>query len=166
MAETRTGKPVDRAAVVVGLCLLGLAAVTVWDARRLTITSTYGMGPEAMPYLIAGGLALLAVGHFVLAVRSALPEREAYDPEAILWIAAGLLALIAVIYFNGGFVPAMALLFATTARAFGRTAFWVDLLIGLVLGVFLYLMFTKLLTLSLPEGPLERLLERLLSWVF
>ncbi|HEX8663905.1 MAG TPA: tripartite tricarboxylate transporter TctB family protein, partial [Beijerinckiaceae bacterium] len=110
------------------------------------------------PYLIAGGLALLALGHFVLAVKSALPEREAYDPQAIGWIALGMFALIAIIGLGGGFVPAMALLFATTAWAFGRRAFLVDLLIGFVLGVFLYLMFTKLLTLSLPEGPLERFL--------
>jgi putative tricarboxylic transport membrane protein len=158
MAESRTGKPVDRPAVVVGLGLLALAGLMVFDASRLTITSTYGMGPEAMPYLIAGGLALLAVGHFVLAVKSALPEREAYDPRAIMWIALGMFALIAMIGIGGGFIPAMALLFATTARAFGRTAFWIDLLIGFVLGVFLYLMFTKLLTLSLPEGPLERFL--------
>jgi putative tricarboxylic transport membrane protein len=158
MAESRTGKPVDRPAVVVGLGLLALAGLMVFDASRLTITSTYGMGPEAMPYLIAGGLALLAVGHFVLAVKSALPEREAYDPRAIMWIALGMFALIAMIGIGGGFIPAMALLFATTARAFGRTAFGIDLLIGFVLGVFLYLMFTKLLTLSLPEGPLERFL--------
>jgi putative tricarboxylic transport membrane protein len=158
MAESRTGKPVDRAAIVVGLCLLALAGLIVFDASRITITSTYGMGPAAMPYLIAGGIALLAVGHFVLAVKSALPEREAYDPRAILWIVLGMFALIAMIGIGGGFVPAMALLFATTARAFGRTAVWIDLLIGLVLGVLLYLMFTKLLTLSLPEGPLERFL--------
>ena len=158
MAEARTGKSVDRAAVVVGLLLLALEAVTVFDARRLTITSAYGMGPEAVPYLIAGGLALLALGHFVFAFRNALPEREETDPQAIAWIAAGLFALIAVIGLGGGFVPAMMLLFAATARAFGRRAFLVDLLIGLVLGVFLYLRFTKLLTLSLPQGPLERFL--------
>ncbi|HEX8664235.1 MAG TPA: tripartite tricarboxylate transporter TctB family protein, partial [Beijerinckiaceae bacterium] len=111
MAEARTGKPVDRAAVVVGLLLLGLAALTVFDASRITIASTYGMGPAAMPYLLAGGLALLALGHFVLAFRGALPEREDYDPQAVGWIALGMFALIATIGLGGGFVPAMALLF-------------------------------------------------------
>jgi putative tricarboxylic transport membrane protein len=138
MAEARTGKSVDRAAIVIGVFLLILAAITVWDARRLTMTSTYGMGPEAMPYIIAGGLALLAIGHFVFAL--------------------GLVALIAGIGFGAGFIPAMALLFAATARAFGRTAIVTDLVIGLVLAFVVYLMFTKLLTLALPEGPLERLL--------
>jgi len=111
-----------------------------------------------MPYIIAGGLALLAVGHFVFALRSALPAREQADSGAILWIALGLVALIAGIGFGAGFIPAMALLFAATARAFGRTAIITDLVIGLVLAFVVYLMFTKLLTLALPEGPLERLL--------
>jgi putative tricarboxylic transport membrane protein len=52
----------------------------------------------------------------------------------------------------------MALLFAATARGFGRRALLVDLLIGLALGLVVYLMFTKLLTLALPQGPLERLI--------
>jgi putative tricarboxylic transport membrane protein len=60
--------------------------------------------------------------------------------------------------FGGGFVLAMALLFAATARGFGRRALLVDLLIGLALGLVVYLMFTKLLTLALPQGPLERLI--------
>jgi putative tricarboxylic transport membrane protein len=101
---------------------------------------------------------LLALGHFFFALRSALPDREPADSRAILWIGLGLGALIASIGFGLGFIPAMALLFAATARAFGRDAIVADLLIGLALGLVVYLMFTKLLTLSLPQGPLERLL--------
>jgi putative tricarboxylic transport membrane protein len=157
MPGARARKPLDRAAVGVGLFLLALAGIAAWDASRLTLTSTYGMGPEAMPYVIAGGLAVLAIGHFVVAVRSALPEREPFDLRAIAWITAGLAALIAVIGLGGGFIVAMMLLFAATARAFGRTAVVIDLLIGFGLGVLAYLMFSKLLTLSLPQGPLEAL---------
>jgi putative tricarboxylic transport membrane protein len=71
----------------------------------------------------------------------------------------GLVALIATIWLGGGFIPATTLLFAATARAFGRRALVVDLVIGFVIGVLVYLAFTRLLTLSLPEGPLERLLR-------
>ena len=67
-------------------------------------------------------------------------------------------ALIAIIAFGGGFIPATAVLFAATAAAFGRKAVIVDLIIGAVLGSAAYLLFDKLLTLSLPAGPLERLL--------
>ena len=67
-------------------------------------------------------------------------------------------ALIAIIAFGGGFIPATAVLFAATAAAFGRKAVITDLVIGAVLGLAVYLLFDKLLTLSLPAGPIERLL--------
>ena len=49
-------------------------------------------------------------------------------------------------------------LFVTTARAFGRRAFLADLGIGFVMTSLIYFAFDRLLTLSLPAGPLERLL--------
>ncbi|MFL6950789.1 MAG: tripartite tricarboxylate transporter TctB family protein, partial [Xanthobacteraceae bacterium] len=100
---------------------------------------------------------LLAVGHLVLAWTAGLPPRESPDPRPILLILGGLAALIALIGLGGGFIPATAILFATTAAAFGRRAFHIDLAIGLVLGTAAYLLFDKLLTLTLPAGPLERL---------
>ena len=42
--------------------------------------------------------------------------------------------------------------------AFGRRAVIADLIIGAVLALIVFLLFSKLLTLSLPIGPLERLL--------
>ena len=54
-------------------------------------------------------------------------------------------------------LPAMTLLFAFTARAFGRRALIADLVIGFVLSTLIFLMFNKLLQLALPMGPLERL---------
>ena len=47
----------------------GLVALTAWDASRLTVTSVYGMGPQAVLYLVAGGFVLLALGHFAVAAR-------------------------------------------------------------------------------------------------
>jgi putative tricarboxylic transport membrane protein len=93
----------------------------------------------------------------VLAFRGGLPERESIDFSAIALILGGLAALIALIAFGGGFILATALLFAMVARAFGRRAFLTDLAIGFVLGLFTYLLFAKVLALTLPTGPLERL---------
>jgi putative tricarboxylic transport membrane protein len=59
---------------------------------------------------------------------------------------------------GGGFIPGITILFAATAAAFGRRAFVIDLGIGFVLAIVVYVLFVKLLTLSLPVGPLERLL--------
>ena len=72
-------------------------------------------------------------------------------------ILGGLAAVIVLIGIGGGFIPAMTILFAATATAFGRRAILTDLAIGFVLGLGAYLMFAKLLSLSLPTGPLERL---------
>ncbi len=44
-----------------------------------------------------------------------------------------------------------------TAAGFGRRAFGTDLAIGFALSVAIYLLFAKLLTLTLPTGPIERL---------
>ena len=120
MSEARKADPDG---IVVAALLALTAAVIAWDAGRLELGQTYGLGPKAMPYVIAAGL-----------------------------------VLIAIIGFGGGFIPATTVLFTMTAAAFGRRAFLVDLAIGFVLAFVIYLMFDKLLTLSLPAGPLERLL--------
>ena len=88
-----------------------------------------------------------------MALRGDLTERESADPGAFLLIMGGLAALIALIGLGGGFILATAVLFAATSAAFGRRALMIDFLIGLVLGLVAYLMFDKLLTLSLPAGP-------------
>ena len=148
----------DPAGIVIAGLLLALAGVLYWDASGLQLSSTYGLGPKAMMYVIAGGLVLLAIGNLVMGLRGEMPARETVDPTAILGILGGQAALIAVIGFGGGFIIATALLFSITSAAFGRRAFLIDLGIGLGLGLAIYLMFDKLLTLSLPAGPLERLL--------
>jgi putative tricarboxylic transport membrane protein len=148
----------DTAGMIIAAGLLLLAAVIFWDASALQLGQTYGVGPKAMPYVVGTGMALLAVGNFVLAWRGDFPERESLDPKPIILILGGLAALIAIIGLGGGFIPATAVLFAATSAAFGRRAIHIDLAIGLVLGVVVYLLFDKLLTLSLPAGPIERLL--------
>jgi putative tricarboxylic transport membrane protein len=148
----------DAAGIVIALVLAGLAAVLVWDSRQLQTTTMYGMGPEVMPVVIAVGLGLLAIGNLIDALRGNLPARESADPRAVLLILAGLAALIAIIGLGGGFILATSALFVTTSTAFGRRAVLVDSAIALVMTTLIYLAFDRLLTLSLPAGPLERLL--------
>ena len=93
-----------------------------------------------------------------MAFRGEFPERETPAQLPIVLILGGLAAVIVLIGIGGGFIPAMTILFAATATAFGRRAILIDLAIGFVLGLGAYLMFAKLLSLSLPMGPLERLL--------
>ena len=157
MNTTAARKP-DTAGLVIAGGLLVIALVMIWDASTMQVSTTYGMGPQAMPYVIAAGLLALAIGNALLAWRGDFPAREDFNPQAIAMILGGFAALIAIIGLGGGFIPATAILFATTATAFGRRAIVTDLVIGLVLGVLVFLLFDKLLTLSLPAGPIERLL--------
>jgi putative tricarboxylic transport membrane protein len=148
----------DLAGVAIAVGLFALAGVIVWDVIGLGGGMAYGIGPQVMPLVIATGVVILAIGNLVLALRGELPERESADPRAVLLILGGFVALIALIAFGGGFIIATSILFAATSAAFGRKAILTDFAIGLVLALVVYLLFDKLLTLSLPAGPLERLL--------
>ena len=152
-----TARRPDLAGLAIAAILIALAALLYWDMSSLQLNAVYGVGPKAMPIVVATGLFLLGIGNGVLAFRGGLPERESIDFGAIALILGGLAALIALIAFGGGFILATALLFAMVARAFGRRAFLMDLAIGLVLGLLTYLLFAKVLALTLPVGPLERL---------
>ena len=157
-ASARRTRPYGPA-LAVAAALFATAGTIVVDAMRIEITSTYGFGPAAVPYVIAAGLVILGLAHVVMAFRGTWPAPEPADTQPILIILGGLVALIVLIGLGGGFIPATAILFAATATAFGRRAILTDLGIGLVLAVVVFLIFDKLLTLSLPYGPIERLLS-------
>ena len=152
------GWRVDPAGIVVAALLVVLAGLVLYDMSTLTITQTYGVGPKAMPIVVATGLGLLAIGNVVMAFRGEFPEREQAAHLPVVLILGGLAAVVVLIGAGGGFIPAVTILFAATSTAFGRRAILTDLVIGFVLGTAAYLMFAKLLSLSLPMGPLERLL--------
>ncbi|HEX2510375.1 MAG TPA: tripartite tricarboxylate transporter TctB family protein [Microvirga sp.] len=148
----------DVAGIVIAGVLLLLSAIVWWDMNSLGLAATYGIGPKAMPGLASAGLAVLAAANLYQALHGQLPHRDAGDPRAILLIIGGLVALMTLIGIGGGFILGTAILFAATSTAFGRRAFLTDLAIGFALAVLVYLLFAKLLALSLPIGPLERLI--------
>jgi putative tricarboxylic transport membrane protein len=139
------------------MVLFSVAAVTYWDASRMTARATYGMDANAASYFICLFLAVLGVGHLFAAFQALPIEAEDADWKAIGWIAVALSGLIGSIWLGAGFTLGSALLFAFTARAFGRKALIVDLVIGIVMGLVVFLLFNKLLSLALPQGPFERL---------
>lgn len=157
MTNQKLARGADRPALVVGLMLIALAGVIFYDASQQTITSNYGVGPTAMPYVACAGLVVLGLAHLVVAFRDGLPKPEEADRGALLWIIGGLVGLVACIGLGAGFTIATTILFACTARGFGRRALAVDAAIGFGLGLTIFLVFAKLLTLLLPAGPLERL---------
>lgn len=151
-------RSVNRPYLIIGLALLALAAVTAWDASSMQIRANFGVGADAASWLVAGFLVVLALCHFVGAFRGTAITVDDIDLKAVGWIALAMAGLVGMIWIGGGFILASALLFAFTARAFGRRALLADLAIGLGLGLLIYLLFHGLLTLNLPAGPIERLI--------
>jgi putative tricarboxylic transport membrane protein len=163
MADVSPGRHqrwmLDRPKLITGIILLAFAAVTAYDAYSMSFRTAYGLNPNTASYLVAGFLTLLGIGHFWSATR---PAENAQVVEAD-WLAIGTMALglgslIGCIYLGAGFIAGSTLLFAFTAHAFGRRAFLIDLVIGFVIALAIFFLFNKLLTLTLPQGPLERLL--------
>jgi putative tricarboxylic transport membrane protein len=158
MSSVQPRTHIDVAGLVIALILLALAGLVWWDMTKLQILSPYDLGPKVMPIVVSVCLALLAIGNAIGALRGDLPPRDSLDWKPIILILGGLACLIVLIALGGGFMIGTAILFATTSAAFGRRAFLTDLLIGAAIAVVVYLLFGKLLTLSLPAGPLEHLL--------
>ncbi len=151
----RTSRRPDRAALFAALLLAGFGALILWDSARLPADAGYsGIGPADVPVAIAWGLIGLALWTAVSAFRDAPDEAPAQEAPPVLWIIGGLGAQLLLLNLTG-FVPATALLFAATARAFGYRRLPVALLVGLVACTAAYGVFDRLLQLNLPTGPLE-----------
>lgn len=147
-----------QAGIGAGLLLLALA---IWlDANRLPPPNVVGVGPSAPMRLVAVLVAVLALAHGVAAWRRRhldMPVQRG-NHASLAWVMAALLGLIAVLQLGGGFVAGSAWLFVGTARGFGEPLSARSVGIGAVLAALVYLFFTRVLSLALPAGPLERLL--------
>jgi putative tricarboxylic transport membrane protein len=154
--STETRRP-DRAALVIAVFLAALGGLIFWDASRLSSMGGYsGIGPATIPFVIAGGLLVLAVWTVFEALRGDFPARDRQEFGPVVWIVGGLAAQMLLLKILG-FSIATGLLFAATAAAFGKRKLWMTIPIGIALCLAVWLVFAGLLQLSLPAGPLEHL---------
>ena len=157
MPGTSATRRPDRAALVIAAALAALPALIVWQTYSMPVAGQYArVGPTTLPYVVAAGLALLSVGTVLSALRGGFPEREADRPGPMLWIVGGIV-LQMLLLKSAGFSIATGLLFAFTARGFGRGPLWFTAPVGIAFGFVVWVIFAGLLNLSLPAGPLERL---------
>ena len=156
-SSSRERRP-DGAALVIAAILFGLAVIIFWQTSQMRLPPLQQrVGPTVFPYMIASGLVLLAIGTVVSALRGSFPARSKDDYTPIFWIVAGLLGQILLIS-TAGFSIGTGILFAFTAKAFGRGPLWQTIPIGIVFAFAVWFIFAKGLQLSLPAGMLERLL--------
>lgn len=156
--STQPQRRPDGAALVIAVILAAIAIIIFWQTSQMRVPPIQQrVGPQVFPYLVASGLVLLAIGTLVSALRNGFPERSKDDYGAIFWIVGGLVAQV-LLLSTAGFAIATGILFAFTARAFGRGPLWQTIPIGVVFSFVVWFIFSVGLKLSLPTGPLERLL--------
>jgi putative tricarboxylic transport membrane protein len=155
--DRRSGRRPDRAAfVIAALLLLAAVAITASTAATGGVAGYSPVGPKTFPYIIAAGLFGLGVLTAVEAWRGDFPEREPQAYEPMAWVIGGL-AVQMLTMKTLGFSIATGMLFAATARGFGRGPLWLTVPAGIVFSFFVWVVFAKGLQLSLPAGPLEQL---------
>ena len=156
--EPNLSRRPDGAALAIALLLAAIAAIIVWQTALMRVPPIQAkVGPHVFPYIIAGGLALLSVGTAISAMRGSFPPREQDNYGPMLWIIGGLVGQMLLLGW-AGFSIATAVLFACTAKGFGRGPLWQTLPIGFVLAFAIWFVFSRGLQLSLPAGPIERLI--------
>lgn len=147
----------DGAALVIALVLAVIAAVIFWDVSRVSGAAGYSqVGPTTVPYAIACCLIGLALWTAAEAWRGEFPAREPQQFGPVFWIVGGLAAQMLLLKI-AGFSIATGLLFALTAAGFGKRKLWATIPIGIVIAFVVWVIFAKVLQLSLPAGPLEHL---------
>lgn len=158
-AESLHKRRPDRAALVVAALLAAVAIGIAYSMASLGSGGAYArVGPATFPYVIAAALFVLAAWTAVEAFRGDFPEREPQAWPPVIWIVGGLVAQMLLLKV-AGFAIATGLLFAATARGFGRGPLWMTVPIGIVICLAIWFIFAVGLQLSLPAGPLERLIS-------
>ena len=116
--------------------------------------------PRTFPMMIG---ALLLIGGTVLALRAAADKRNGGNvtawPDRNGWkrlsiAMAGLAAYVAVAQALG-FIISSLIFVPWFIRYFGRYSYWVACACALGIAAFIYLVFIRLLQLTLPIGPLS-----------
>lgn len=155
LARTR-----DLGGLAIAVGLFGLAALIAWDGSTYPVRRSYAQfGPEIFPYIVAFGLAVFGVATVLMAFRKSFPPREEMNFPPVLWIVGAVGAQVGLLYAGLGFIPATGALFGMTARGLGRKPLWLTVLVGLGVATFLFILFKQGLGLSLPAGPIERLID-------
>ena len=147
----------DGAVLVIAAVLMAAAIAIFYSTSQQGGVAGYSpVGPKTVPFIISGALALLSVLTAISGLRGDFPEREEQNWPPMLWIVGGL-AVQMLTMKTLGFSLATGMLFAATAKGFGKGQFWLTLPVGIVFSFIVWFIFAKGLQLTLPAGPFEQL---------
>ena len=146
--------------VLLSLVLVFIGSFVIYETRGIAETQGYSqVGPRLFPYIIGTGLTLCGAvlgWHAISGGWRDVPLDEG-GHDAPDWMAWAIISIGIVLHMVligwAGFIIASTLMFVLIARGFGSKRAVRDLLIGLVLAVAAYFLFTRALGLRLPPGP-------------
>lgn len=154
--------------LVVAIAVILVAVTILWLARDFRAPRSVRVSPRVFPQLVGIGMLLVGVWYVVDIVRnpnslSAGEDSEDVDITADAnWLTLGLVALgltaFALLVQPAGFAIAAAVMFTICSTAMGSKNVVMNAVIGLVLGVAVYLVFDTWLGVRLPEGWLAFIL--------
>lgn len=155
------------AELAISVALLALGGVVALGAAQMPATGGFsGVGPAAMPSIVATGLIVIGLWLTAESLTGGWRQREAepvdrgehaFFAPGFVWVSAGLIAQMALIH-TAGFVVAAIALFVCIARGFGSSKPLRDAGIGAVLALAIFLFFVHFLNVNLPAGWLKPLL--------
>jgi putative tricarboxylic transport membrane protein len=165
MAEGPQGTEAGRAAfsqkvaeIVVAVLFLLLAAVVMYDSRRLGAKWDFD-GPQAgyFPFYIALIMAVASVANLLLALRKSF-RNKAFVETAQLFLVLKVL-LPAAIYVTAiiwtGIYVASTVFIAFFMRWLGKYPWWKVAAVSIGTSVVFFLVFETWFKVPLPKGPLE-----------
>ena len=164
-------KPASSSRALLGLRIAALLVI-ILGGIILTQVSQIGtgagfivVGPRIFPLVV--GIGFLALGLFLLLRTTVLLDRDLIVDveveEASTDWSTTVLALLSLIAYASllhplGYTLATALFFPVVGRILGSHRLWRDIIIGLALGLAIYLIFTRVLGVRLPAGLLAGIL--------
>jgi putative tricarboxylic transport membrane protein len=148
--------------VTIGVGLLAFAAVVLYQIFQIPVSPLYAkVGPRVLPFMTAGGLAVLALLLILAGLRGGWqPEEEKAIPpdwRAIGFVVAGLILNVLLIG-PLGFTAASTILFVLVAYGFGSRRVLRNAALGFAVSLAAYFGFARALGVNIGAGIVERLL--------
>jgi putative tricarboxylic transport membrane protein len=156
------GEAVERPAspaapILMGSGLLAGCALLLWQVFAIDAEGFAPAGPRFFPLLVIGLLTVLSALYVFQQARAMTRGAELLPAERFghMLAAALLIALLVAYAFllpTVGYVVTTAPFFVATARVLGSRHLTRDVVVGIVLSLVVYLGFTRLLGVFLPQG--------------
>ena len=136
--------------------MLALGLFIAFETSQMQVAASQAaVGPRLFPFLVAGGLILVAAALLREAFFGHVAHEGGFELDwlAVVLVSGALIVQMLLIEW-AGWIVAATILFMVTARAFASRRLVADAALGLGLAVLTFVVFSYGLDLTLPTGEL------------